>query len=67
MIYCFRDLKDVMVSFYRFMNILLALRGRVSLSVFAQSRIQVIAKVLENLLVWWDHRHDDIQRPFSFL
>ena len=59
MIYCFRDLKDVVVSFYHFQNTMLALRGRVSLPIFAQSRIQVIAKALENLLAWWDHRHDD--------
>ena len=61
MIYCFRDLKDVIISFYHFMDTMIALRGRVALPVFVQAMIKLdyLVKQLEDLLVWWDHRHDD--------
>ena len=61
MIYCFRDLKDVVVSAYHFMNTQILLHGRVSLPIFVQVCVQVgfVIQMLETLLVWWDHRHDD--------
>ena len=61
MIYCFRDHKDVMVSAYHFMDTIIALRGRVALPVFAQALVKqdALVKLLEDLLVWWNHRHDD--------
>ena len=58
-IYCFRDPKDSILSDYYFQDVLLSLRGRVSLSVFTQSAVEEdIEMRLENLLVWWEHRHD---------
>ena len=61
MIYCFRELKDVLVSHYHFLNTMYVLHGRVALHIFAQYGVEhgIIVKWLEDLLVWWDHRHDN--------
>ena len=61
MIYCFRDLKDVLVSMYHFMNTMYVVRGRIALPIFAQYSVEhgIIVKWLEDLLVWWGHRHDN--------
>ena len=61
MIYCFRDLKDVLVSMYHFLNTMIALHGRVALPLFAQQTVEngMFEKRLDDLLVWWDHRHDN--------
>ena len=59
-IHCFRDPKDSILSDYYFQDKLISLRGRVSLSVFAQFSLeQMLERRLNNLLVWWGHRHDD--------
>ena len=60
LIYCFRDQKDSLLSSYHFLNTLIALRGRVSLSIFAQHySFEQIEFRLKDLVVWWEHRHDD--------
>ena len=64
MIYCFRDLKDVMVSAYHFVNTQLVLHGCMSQSAnillkFWHLVYIVVVEMLETLLVWWDHRHND--------
>ena len=43
------------------MNTMIALRGRVALPIFAQYCVEhgIVVKWLKNLLVWWDHRHDN--------
>ena len=43
------------------MNTQILLHGRVSLPIFVQVCVQVgfVIQMLETLLVWWDHRHDD--------
>ena len=59
-IYCFRDQKDAILSNYHFFNLLVSLRGRVSLPVFTQHlMLERVELYLKDLLVWWDHRHDD--------
>ena len=59
-IHCFRDPKDSILSDYYFQDKLISLRGRVSLSVFAQFSLEQMLKGrLNNLLVWWEHRHDE--------
>ena len=66
MIYCFRDQEDVLYSFYRFLDTMIILRGRVSLPIFANTMMKSgdydfgdVAMVLNELLVWWEHRNDD--------
>ena len=64
MIYCFRDQEDALYSFYRFADTMLVLRGRVSLPIYANTVMKSgdygdVAMVLNGLLVWWEHRHDD--------
>ena len=58
-IHCFRDQKDSLVSDYYFQDMLISLKGRVSLSIFAQFSLEQIERRLNSLLVWWEHRHDD--------
>ena len=58
-LYCFRDQKDVMLSAYRFIDLLLSLKGRVTQTNFASVWIQYIEYNLKDLLIWWEHRHDD--------
>ena len=66
MIYCFRDQEDALYSFYRFLDTMLILRGRVSPLIFTNTMMKSgnydsgdVAMVLNGLLVWWEHRHDD--------
>ena len=61
LIYCFRDQKDALLSKFFFLGGLLSFRGRVSLSIFAQAAIASgeVERVLNDLIVWWEHRHDD--------
>ena len=62
LIYCYRNLEDAMYFLYRFMDSIWSLQGRVSLLVFVNTLIDdldIIALVLNDLLVWWEHRHDD--------
>ena len=66
MIYCFRDQEDALYSLYKFLDTMLILRGRVSLPIFAKTMMNSgnyddgdIAMVLNGLLAWWEHRHDD--------
>lgn len=57
-IYCFRDQKDANLSNYHFFNLLVSLRGRVSLPVFTQHlMLERVELYLKDLLVWWDHRY----------
>ena len=61
LIYCFRDQKDALFSFYPFVDSMMALKGRVSLSVFIEhctNNMHWTANNLRNLLAWWEHRHD---------
>ena len=64
MIYCFRDQEDALYS-YKFLDTMLILRGRVSLPIFANTMMKSgdydfgdVAMVLNELLVWWEHRND---------
>ena len=58
-IYCFRDQKDAVLSHYHFLNTLVSLRGRVSLSIFSQYfMLEKVELNLRDLLVWWEHRHN---------
>ena len=59
-IYCFRDQSDAALSYYYFLDTLFSLRGRVSLLIFAQHYVlEKIEFHLKDLLVWWEHRHDN--------
>eukprot|EP00731_Ephydatia_muelleri_P021471 Em0014g62a len=61
LIYCFRDQKDALFSFYPFVDSMMALKGRVSLPVFIEhctNNMHWTANNLRNLLAWWEHRHD---------
>ena len=61
LIYCFRDQKDALLSYYHFLDSMAALKGRVSLAVFAEfftKQVPWTANNLRDLLVWWEHRHD---------
>ena len=58
-IYCFRNQKDATISAYYFYNSILSLSGRVSLSVFARAWLRQVEKRLNDLLLWWEHRHDN--------
>ena len=58
-IYCFREQKDALVSAYHYLNSFFSLKGRVSLSNLALSVMQQVEKNLNDLLLWWEHRHDD--------
>ena len=61
LIYCFRDQKDALYSGFLYSDSMFALRGRVSLAIFTQTMIAggVLINMLKDLLVWWEHRHDD--------
>ena len=58
-IYCFRDQKDATISAYYFLNSLLSLRGRVSLPMFSNLWLKSVEGRLKDLLIWWEHRHDE--------
>ena len=61
LIFCFRDPKDTLYSNYPFQDYMLALKGRVSLNVFAEFYTKIVqrtAQSMRDLLVWWEHRHD---------
>ena len=58
-IFCFREPKDVVVSAYHFTNSFLALKGRVSLPIFAHAYLQMIESQLKDFLQWWEHRNDE--------
>ena len=61
LIYCGRDQKDSLYSYYTFLDSMLLLKGRVSLPVFAEFFTKTTpwtANNLRDLLVWWEHRHD---------
>ena len=65
-IYCIRDQEDALYSFYKFLDSLYVLRGRVSLPIFANTIMKSgrydhgdTAMVLNGLLVWWEHCNDD--------
>ena len=58
-LYLFRDQKGVTVSVYHFMDLMLSLKGRVSLQIFASVWLHLIEGQLKDLLMWWEHRHDD--------
>ena len=57
-IFSFRNQKDAVVSAYHFFGSFLALKGRVSLPIFAQAYVQQIEKHLNDLVMWWEHRND---------
>ena len=58
-IHCFRSQKDAVISAYLYYNSVLLLNDRVSLSVFAHIWLQQVEKCLNELTLWWEHRHDD--------
>ena len=58
-IFSFRNQKDAVVSAYHFFDTCLALKGRVTLPIFARAYIQQIEKHMQELVMWWEHRHDD--------
>ena len=61
MIYSFRDQMDALYSLYRMMDSLLIFKGRVPLTLFADTFIKsgLVRKRIEDLLVWWKRRHQD--------
>ncbi len=57
---CFRDQKDAAISAYHYFDLLLLLKGRVSLPIFAKFWVEDTLKSrLKDLVIWWEHRHDD--------
>ena len=58
-IFSFRNQKDAVVSAYHFFDSCLALKGRVTLPIFARAYIQQVEKHMQELVMWWEHRHDD--------
>ena len=59
LIYCFREQKDAVLSAYYFYDSKLSLKGRVSLSIFADVYLQQrVERHLNELILWWEHRHD---------
>ena len=69
MIYCFRDQSDALYSAYKFINYVALLKGRISLSVFANAAItfnHVAEESMKDLLTWWEHRHDPDVLLFFF-
>lgn len=60
-IYSFRDQLDALYSLYRMLDSLLIFRGRVPLSLFADTFIEtgLVRKRIEQLLGWWKRRHQD--------
>ena len=58
-IYCFREQKDALVSAYYYLDSHFLLKGRVSLPNLALSVMQQVESNLNDLLLWWEHRHDD--------
>lgn len=60
-IYLFRDQMDALYSLYLVKDSSLMLRGRVTLSLFADYTIKsgVIRKRFEDLVVWWEKRHQE--------
>ena len=58
-IFSFRNQKDAVVSAYHFFGSILALKGRVALSIFARAYVQLVEKHIQDLVMWWEHRHDD--------
>ena len=48
-----------MISAYYYFDSALSLHGRVSLSVFAHTRLREVEIRINDLLLWWEHRHDD--------
>ena len=58
-IFSFRDPKDVIVSAWHCMDSLIALKGRVTLPLFAyECGLHYIEKHLVDLVPWWNHRND---------
>ena len=58
-IYSFRNQKDAVVSAYHFFDSSLSLKGRVALPIFARTYLQEVEKHMQDLVLWWEHRHDD--------
>ena len=58
-LYCCRDQKDSLISAYYFLNSLLLLKGRIALPIFADIWMQAVEYRLKDLLIWWEHRHDN--------
>ena len=66
LIFCYRDPKDVVVSMHHFINSQYFLRGRVSLTLFAEMYLSQqilvnslsIQQAIKNLVYWWEHRND---------
>ena len=58
-IFSFRNQKDAVVSAYHFFDSMLALKGRVALPIFARAYLQQVEKHMQDLVMWWEHRHDD--------
>ena len=58
-IFSFRNQKDAVVSAHHFFDSCLALKGRVSLPIFARFYLQQIEKHMQDLVTWWEHRHDE--------
>ena len=62
MIYIFREQKDAFYSWYQFLDTEIVLKGRVSMPVFVEvfmNNAHWTANNMRNLLIWWEHRHDD--------
>ena len=57
-IFSFRDQKDAMLSRCHFYNSITFLKGRVVLPIIAQVSIELVEKALNDLVTWWEHRHD---------
>ena len=57
-VFSFRNQKDAVVSAYHFFDSGLALKGRVALPIFARVYLQQMEKHIQDLVMWWEHRHD---------
>lgn len=58
LIFSFRDQKDALISAYHFFDSQFILKGRVSLLVFGRIYLTEVEKHINDLMVWWEHRHD---------
>ena len=61
-IHCVREPKDVFFSLVTYLDTLLLLKGRVSMTVMydlMQVKGHYTANSLKDLLQWWEHRHDE--------
>ena len=68
LITCMREPSDMLLSFYRFADTVLSLKGRVSLPIFCNRYLELgdLKDTLISLVDWWEHRNDQDVLLFFF-